>query len=305
MNLGSYLSPSTIFTDLEASDKWDLLAQVFDRLDAEGVFAEHGQQKEGAFEILSKRERLQGSGIENGIAIPHARLPHFDGLIVAMVICKTPIDFGAADKKPANVVWVLMVSEDKPAMALQAYPKIIQLMQDEGVRMYLESEKDPAKLKKYITKQHILVEGSLTARDIMRRPVIKIMPDTPLREVVHHMHTYGVEAVCVEDEQRRIVGEVTSDHLFQIGIPDFFNQLKSVGFISKFDPFEKYFSEESHATAKDVMSSAFSAMEPDATIMEVVFALTVKKYPKVYVVEEGRRIGTIDRTEVLDHILNF
>lgn len=53
-------------------------------------------------------------------------------------------------------------------------------------------------------------------------------------------------------------------------------------------------------------------MEPSArivpmehTIMEAVFDLAIKSYPKLYVVDEDNRwVGTIDKGLVLDNVIN-
>jgi predicted transcriptional regulator len=101
------------------------------------------------------------------------------------------------------------------------------------------------------------------------------------------------------------VGEITCDLLFKKGMPDFFSQLASVGFIKNFDPFEKYFEQEANSVAADVMSDDFAAVPETATLMEIVYLLSVRGYWKVYVVREGKRIGVIDRAAVLDRILNL
>jgi predicted transcriptional regulator len=88
-------------------------------------------------------------------------------------------------------------------------------------------------------------------------------------------------------------------------MPDFFGQLKTVSFISEFDPFERYFKAEAEATAEDVMSRDFAAMPETATLLEIVFELAVRRRPKVYVVRDGKRVGIIDRIRVLDRVLRL
>ena len=54
----------------------------------------------------------------------------------------------------------------------------------------------------------------------------------------------------------------------------------------------------------DVLEPEFSAVPPEATVLEVVFELSVKNRTKVFVVEDGRLIGVVDRIRVLDRILS-
>jgi CBS domain-containing protein len=59
-------------------------------------------------------------------------------------------------------------------------------------------------------------------------------------------------------------------------------------------------------TVADVMTLPDAIVPPDATILEVVFLLSVKGHPKVYVVDDDRRLlGVIDRIRVLARIFDL
>lgn len=119
------------------------------------------------------------------------------------------------------------------------------------------------------------------------------------------MSTHNLRAIPVVNNEREILGEITVERLFKYGLPEFFGQLKSVSFIAEFDPFEKYFEDEQHVLASDMMESTARAVPMDYTIMEIVFDLAVKAHPKLYVVDENNRwVGTIDKGLVLDNVIN-
>lgn len=46
------------------------------------------------------------------------------------------------------------------------------------------------------------------------------------------------------------------------------------------------------------MSSHYAALPEDATLLEVVFELSVRKHSKVYVLRDGILVGIIDRSTV-------
>lgn len=139
----------------------------------------------------------------------------------------------------------------------------------------------------------------------MRQPRVFITTDTPLKQVTQKMHELYLDAMGIVDKDHKLVGEITTDRLLTLGIPDFFTQLKSVSFINEYDPFEKYFEKEAHQTAADVMSTKYAAVEEDATLLEVVFHLAVQRHAKCHVVRDGVLVGVIDRIVVLDRILNM
>jgi len=76
--------------------------------------------------------------------------------------------------------------------------------------------------------------------------------------------------------------------------------------VRNYNPLEKYFQEEEGLTARDIMSTDFAALPPTATLIEVIFQLSVKRRLKVYIIKpDGTLIGVIDRLAVLDRAINF
>ncbi|MBN1593752.1 MAG: PTS sugar transporter subunit IIA [Candidatus Coatesbacteria bacterium] len=306
ISLVKYLSPELILTDIKASDKWNLMKQMLDALvESPGFLNQPHISRDKVWSALVDREEKQSTGVGDGVAFPHCRIPDYQGLGVCLAFLKEPVDFDSIDDKPANVACMMLIPESEPVLALRLFSKLSELLMDEAIRGFFATAEDGTIIYEYLRKKEISVETSLRAQDIMRTHLLKINPDTPLSDVAHLMMRNRVEAAVVLDGEGEIAGQITCDNLFQYGLPDFFNQLQSVAFISEFDPFEKYFADESRAFAKDVMSQDYVTVPPTATLLEIVFALTVRKQPKVYVVKDSKCIGVIDRTTVLDRILNI
>jgi len=154
-------------------------------------------------------------------------------------------------------------------------------------------------------QQDLNLEFTLTAADIMKSPFFKVHPGDPLPRITHNMAHFREPATAVVDEEGNMVGEITSDIVFQFGMPDFFKQLKSVSFVRNFNPLEKYFAVETDKVAADLMSQDYASVPPSGTLIEIIFQLTVKKRTKVYVVDQGKLVGVIGRMNVLDRAVNF
>lgn len=146
---------------------------------------------------------------------------------------------------------------------------------------------------------------AVIASDIMGPPRLALSPEMPLQEATRLMADHRAAAVPVLDGDK-LVGEIVADDLFKLGIPDFFSQLKSVGFIRYFDPFEEYFAVEIASKVSDVMNTEFKAFPETATLIEIVFAISVQKCPLIYIVgERNKLLGVIDRTLLLKRIINL
>lgn len=306
MNLAEHLGPEQILLHVRAKDKWALLDRMLEAI-LQGKVCQRQDEavRREIVEAVLKRERQYATGLGGGFAFPHGRVRGFRGLALCLGVLEEPIDYGAPDDQGVQIVCLVVTPEEDPTVGVRAMGVLSALLSDEAVKHYFLSESSPEKLYHYLVHRNLQVHEATTARDIMRVPLFDVHPDTPLRKVIHLMLLHRVEAVSVTDEQGHILGQITCNDLFKHGLPDFFSQLTSVSFIKYFDPFEKYFAEEAHATAGEVMASNFATVEEDTTLMEIVFLLAIRNYPKLYVVRDGCKVGIIDRTAVLDRILNL
>ena len=104
LDIKDFLAPADVIVDMHAADKEQLLRELSQRAAAAlGVDAEFV-----AAEIL-KREELGSTGMGEGIAIPHARIPKLDKPFGILVRLKKAIDFAAIDEQPVDLVFLLLL----------------------------------------------------------------------------------------------------------------------------------------------------------------------------------------------------
>ena len=79
---------------------------------------------------LMARERMGSTGIGNGIALPHGRLPGLEK-VIAIVVTSTPaIDFDAIDEKPVDIFFALLVPEEQTEGHLQTLATVAGKLSD-------------------------------------------------------------------------------------------------------------------------------------------------------------------------------
>lgn len=305
MKLNTYLQPDSILLNVQAEDKKALLQKMCDCISTCPAAVESGLDNKTIFKAIKKREKQSSTGIGDGFAFPHARLSEIKNIGICLAILDKPIDYSSFDGQDIDIACMVIVPEKKPTLALKVMAQIAKIFSNKALRAKLKEIHSADELAKIIAEHNISLDITITASDIMRPPLLTLSPDTPLKETTRQMASCNVTAAPVIDKDKRIVGEISTTHLFLHGIPDFFTQLKSVAFMSEFDPFEKYFAEESKAKTSDLMDTDFCTLEPDASIMEMVFALIVKKYPKIYIAQDGILIGIVDQPLVLERIINI
>jgi len=63
------------------------------------------------YHVLLERERLGSTGVGNGIAIPHGKLPELQKLHGVFARLDSPIDFDSVDDQPVDLVFLLLAPE--------------------------------------------------------------------------------------------------------------------------------------------------------------------------------------------------
>ena len=128
MEMTDLIDPGSVVTNLRVTSKKQALQELAKRA------AELTAQPERAiFEVLIERERLGTTGVGNGIAIPHGKLPDLDRLYALFARLETPIDFDAIDEQPVDLICVLLAPAVSGAVHLQALDRVSRLLRDQAI----------------------------------------------------------------------------------------------------------------------------------------------------------------------------
>ncbi len=305
MNLANLISVDSILVGVEPKDKLELFEMMVNALSTSPAVKHANLDLNSVLDSVIKREKNSNTGVGNGYAFPHARLPGLHGLAVSMAFLQKPLEYGSSDKMPVNIVCMVLAPEKNPTMALKVMSQTIRLFSDRRIKDNILKVRDSRMVLNLLMECGASSDIPIMARDIMSPPLYDIRRDTPLPAVIQLMAEKHISAVPVVDDHSNIVGHITGARLFQLGMPEFMTRLKSVSFICEFEPFEKYFFEQNNALAGEVMTSDFCAMNTVATLLEIVHALTTRNYPMIYVVDGHQLVGMIDQGTVLEQIINF
>lgn len=307
MNLLKFIQPEGILTRVDAVGIEDLLRQqataIHEQL-PEGIRTEN--PLENLVTMLMERENKQSTGLGNGILVPHARVHNFNHVGLSIAVLKEPMQYQCIDDQPIQLSCMVMAPAETPNIVIKIWSTLARLLNDPAVNQYFLNAPDPLTIYNYLQKYDLNLELSITASDIMMKPRATLRKTTTLQETTHLMYKFKEACLGVLDEKGSIVGQITTDNVFQYGMPEFFTQLQSVSFVRNFNPLDKYFQNEEKMTAEDIMDGNISTVPPTATLIEVIFQLSVKKRLKVFVTNpNGKVLGVIDRLAVLDRAINF
>lgn len=99
-----------------------------------------------AFDAVLIRERLSGTGMGEGVAVPHASVAGLKRPIGAFARLEPAQDFDALDGRPADLVFLLLSPIDKGADHLKAFARISRFMRRAEMREKLRNARGAEEL---------------------------------------------------------------------------------------------------------------------------------------------------------------
>ncbi|MEX5728036.1 PTS system nitrogen regulatory IIA component [Rhodovulum iodosum] len=105
-----------------------------------------------AVDALQERESLGPTGVGHGVALPHARLSGLEKVSGAFIRLEKPVDFGAVDRQPVDLVFGLFAPHDSGVEHLKALALVSRTLRDVTVCAKLRANADPATLYAVLTE---------------------------------------------------------------------------------------------------------------------------------------------------------
>ncbi|NOY74488.1 MAG: PTS transporter subunit EIIA [Kiritimatiellaeota bacterium] len=303
MKLSQLLRPEYLIADLKGGTKRNVISGMLERCDlsAEDV------GKDMILDELLNRESEQSTGLGEGMAFPHARLSGLMKIHILLGISKKGMEFESLDGKPAHFIVMTLVDHAKPNELLKTRAAIVQLLSDAERRAAILAGENENSIWKTIESSGIEVDYEITAKDITRPVTASINPDCSAYAAARELHRNHIDSLPVMDDSKTFHGEISCFDLFSYGLPDFFNSLHVISFVKHMDPFEKYFNVEKTLPVSELLSRKNREdliVSSDATLMEIIFEMTVKRKETLYVLtDDGKLRGILDRYSIIDKII--
>jgi len=133
MKLIELLSPDAIIPELQNTTKEGVIEEICKVMSE--VWPECDLEK--ITSALLAREKLGSTGIEYGVAIPHAKISSIKNIRIAVGKSTPGIEFQAHDGKPSHLFFVLLAPDSSAGIHLKTLARLSRLLKDENVRVRL------------------------------------------------------------------------------------------------------------------------------------------------------------------------
>ena len=104
------------------------------------------EETEKAYDAIMNRESLGSTGLEYGIAVPHAKCEAVTSLTLAIGVSLLGIDFDAIDGKPSHLFFLMLAAPDQSGPHLEALSEIARMTRSKSFINMLISSSSAAEI---------------------------------------------------------------------------------------------------------------------------------------------------------------
>jgi CBS domain-containing protein len=129
----------------------------------------------------------------------------------------------------------------------------------------------------------------MKVRDVMRRALVTVPPDTPVRAAAELMRTHQVRHLLVSDEQARLVGILTD------------RDLRHAAFLPMLAQHLAWEAPRLRAPrTQDVMTSEVVTVDPDAEMVRAGLLMFERRIGSLPVIDQDRLVGILTERDVFE-----
>src|SRR5262245_10982989 len=141
MRLQDLIPPEHILLGLEARDKWEVIGRLTSNLGEQGAIP---LARVAAYqEAVVQRERSMSTGMERGIAIPHAAVDGLERVVAGLGVVAGPngegVPFDSVDSGPAWLVVLLLIPRPQKLLHIRTLADLARHLGSEDVRQALRN----------------------------------------------------------------------------------------------------------------------------------------------------------------------
>jgi PTS system nitrogen regulatory IIA component len=148
MALADLLQQDAIIPTLRANSKKQLLQEM-----AAKASKLTGLAERDIFDVILQRERLGSTGVGNGIAIPHGKMPSVKSITGVFARLETSVDFEALDDQPVDLVFLLLAPEGAGADHLKALSRIARVLRDQDLVAKLRATDSASAIYSFLNEE--------------------------------------------------------------------------------------------------------------------------------------------------------
>ncbi|MCL2295085.1 MAG: PTS sugar transporter subunit IIA [Spirochaetes bacterium] len=139
MAIVDLIATNVIRVPLKSNTKTEVIRELIEVLDKAGKI----EDAESVFKAVIARENMGSTGLEKGIAVPHAKTEKVKKLTLAIGISSVGIDFDSLDGEPSKLFFLLLAQPSQSGPHIEALAEIARITRSQSFCRLLINAKAP------------------------------------------------------------------------------------------------------------------------------------------------------------------
>jgi nitrogen PTS system EIIA component len=124
MRIAKILSPEVVIAGLVGGNKEEVLKELCDKININGVSSEK------LLAVIEERESLGSTGIGEGVAIPHGKIGKLEQIAIVFGRSQKGVEFESIDGRPAHLFFMLLAPDKNPGEHLKALARVSKMLKN-------------------------------------------------------------------------------------------------------------------------------------------------------------------------------
>ena len=133
------IATNVIRVPVKSKTKTEVIRELIDVLDKTGKLSD----AESTFKAVIARENMGSTGLEKGIAVPHAKTEKVKSLTLAIGIAPDGVDFDSLDGEPSKLFFLLLAQPSQSGPHIEALAEIARITRSQSFCRLLLNAKTP------------------------------------------------------------------------------------------------------------------------------------------------------------------
>ena len=143
MEMRQLFTPDDLVVRFDPADKWDAIRQLVEHMVGAGRLPRDAAS--GVLDQVLARERSMSTGMERGIAIPHAAVDQVERVAACMGVISRPagLNFESIDSQPTRLIVLLVIPRSQKLLHIRTLADVARVLGVEEVRERLLASGTP------------------------------------------------------------------------------------------------------------------------------------------------------------------
>lgn len=304
MKISNFISKELIFLNVEVETIDDLIVDILNKSSL--VDSELKKNFLNVEKTVLKREKETSTALGHGVIIPHGRVENYEDTTVIAGTLKKPIKVIVRNKVEEVEIFFFIISGlTKNRIVLKLMSLVSHLSHKEDFLNKIKAAEDPDKFIKIIQENEKDVKQAVSSEDLMDTEVAPVLLNENMKDVSLRFITENKTGLPVIDENGNFVGEITEREIIEFGMPKYASLVSDLSFMTIGEPFEEYFLNSTKVTIREIYRKSKNVIDKKASIMEICFKMITEGNTRLYIVEDNKYFGMIERRDIIEKFLHI